>query len=58
MPPGRIFEFRWLIFDCKEEKMPDVDPTNRHPAYTRFFERAKLHSCASKATLFCFLIVP
>ena len=32
-PDKWIAEFRLPIFDCKEEKtMPDVDPTNRHPA--------------------------
>jgi hypothetical protein len=31
--PGRIFEFRLPICDCKEQnKMPDVDLANRHPA--------------------------
>jgi hypothetical protein len=37
--------------------MPDVDLTNRHPAFVRFFERAKLRSCALKAALSCSLIV-
>src|SRR5262249_17599872 len=47
MPPQ---EFSNL--DCrfsiarKKRKMPDVDLTNRHPALVRFFERAKLRSCA------------
>ena len=36
--------------------MPDVDLTNRHPAFVRFFERAKLRSCASRAALLCFLM--
>jgi hypothetical protein len=30
---------------------------NRHPAPMRFFERAKLRSCAEKAALFSFPIV-
>jgi hypothetical protein len=34
---------------------PDVDLVNRHPAFVRFFERAKLRSCARKAVPF-FLI--
>jgi hypothetical protein len=31
---------------------PDGDLMNRHPAPMRFFERAKLRSCAEKAALF------
>ena len=31
---------------------PDGDFMNRHPAPMRFFERAKLRSCAEKAALF------
>ena len=37
---------------------PDGDLAVHHPAIVRFFERAKLRSCASKAALFCSLIVP
>jgi hypothetical protein len=32
----------------RKQKMPDVDLTNRHPAFVRFYERAKLRSCAKK----------
>jgi hypothetical protein len=52
--PEGIAEFRLPNFDCKEEKkMPDVDPTNRHPTFVRF-ERSR----ALEAALFCSLIVP
>jgi hypothetical protein len=37
---------------------PDGDLAVRHPAFVRFFERAKLRWCPSKAALFCSLIVP
>jgi hypothetical protein len=37
---------------------PDGDHMNRHPVPMRFFERAKLRSCAEKAALFSFPIVP
>jgi hypothetical protein len=40
-------------FSCLEPGhkpiLPDVDRTNRHPAFVRFFERAKLRSCAKKS---------
>jgi hypothetical protein len=32
--------------------MPDADPANRHPAFGRFFEQAKLRSCAENVALF------
>ncbi len=31
---------------------PDADLVNRHPAFVRFFERAKLRSCAREPVLF------
>jgi len=53
MPPKELpnFDCRFSIAR-KKRKMPDVDLTNRHPAFVRFFERAKLRSCAVKAALF------
>ena len=35
----------------RQKLKPDGDLTNRHPAFVRFFERAKLRSCARKAVL-------
>jgi hypothetical protein len=36
----------------RQKPKPDVDLVNRHPAFVRFFERAKLRSCARKAVPF------
>jgi len=38
-------------FAVRKKPKPDVDLINRHPAFVRFFERAKLRSCAVKAAL-------
>ena len=35
--------------------MPDVDLTNRHPAYVRLFERAKLRSWVENAARIAFV---
>src|SRR5438132_3339481 len=37
----------------RQKLKPDGDLTNRHPAFVRFFERAKLRSCARKAVPAC-----
>jgi hypothetical protein len=43
------------IFDCKQEKKnAGCRFYDRHPASVRFFERAKLRSCADNATLIFF----
>jgi hypothetical protein len=53
--PTGSFEFRLPIFDCKEEKKnAGCRSYDRHPACVRFFERAKLRSCADNATLIFF----
>jgi hypothetical protein len=39
----------------QEIPKPDVDHINRHPAFVRLFERAKLRLRAGKAVLFSLL---